>query len=398
MSFSRASSATLVATVIAIFGCGEKEEHTVASLSAVAARALPPRPEVTVLLGHVASQAGLDNAARMAVDELNSKALEIGGARIKFELLSEDDQSDPEQGAIATQKLIDAKVTGVVGHLSITASRIYSEAGIPQIFGSSIGSKSTRNDPATTFRIMASGSQQGRLLGDYAVKKMAAKTVAIVDDRSGYGRDLADEFEESVIAAGSKVAVREFTNDQSTDFTAILNKMRSKKVDVVFYGGMAAQGGTMIQQMKSLGLKAKFLTGDGACTQELIKLAGTVSEGLYCSLPGVPLDQMPGGKAFGDAFSAKYGQMPRDAPYIYDAVMVMVDAMKRTGSVEPARFLPMISKANYNGVTAKLQFDDEGDLKDGAISVYRAKGGQWQFIEIAGAQTPHKGTDEDDDE
>ena len=119
----------------------------------------------------------------------------------------------------------------------------------------------------------------------------------------------------------------------------------------------------MIQQMKSLGLKAKFLTGDGGCTQEFIKLAGVASEGLCCALPGVPLDQMPGGKAFSDAFCAQYGQMPRNAPYVYDAVMVMVDAMKRTGSVEAAKFLPMISKANYNGVTTKLQFDDKGNLK-----------------------------------
>ena len=179
---------------------------------------------------------------------------------------------------------------------------------------------------------------------------------------------------ESVKAAGAKVAAREFTNDKATDFAAILTKIKSKKVDVVFYGGMDAQGGPMAKQMKSLGVKAKFLTGDGGCTPEFIKLAGAASEGQYCSLPGVPLDQMPGGKTFGDAFSAKYGQIQLYAPYVYDAVMVMADAMKRANSVEPAKYLPEIGKTDYQGVTTKVQFDDKGDLKGGSISLYQGQG------------------------
>ena len=403
MSYSRIPSMTLaIAAAIAMIGCGQKEEPkpAPAPAAAPAAPAAPAaKPELTIKLGHVAPLTGPqahlgkdnENAARMAIDELNGKALEIGGAKIKFELVPEDDQADPKQGTIVAQKLVDAKVNGVIGHLNsgttIPASKIYFDAGIPQISGSATNPKYTQQGFATAFRVMANDVQQGKVLGEYAAKQLAGKSVAIIDDRSAYGQGLADEFDKAVVAAGAKVAAREFTNDKATDFAAILTKIKSKKVDVVFYGGMDAQGGPMAKQMKSLGVKAKFLTGDGGCTPEFIKLAGAASEGQYCSLPGVPLDQMPGGKAFNDAFSAKYGQIQLYAPYVYDAVMVMVDAMKRANSVEPAKYLPEVGKSAYQGVTAKIAFDEKGDLKGGAISLYQVKDGKWEYRETIGGVT-----------
>ncbi|MBK7354879.1 branched-chain amino acid ABC transporter substrate-binding protein [Propionivibrio sp.] len=398
MSYLRISSMTLaVAAAISLIGCGQKEEPKPAPAPApVAAPVPPPKPEVTVRLGHVAPLTGPqahlgkdnENGARMAIDELNAQGLEIGGAKVKFDLVAEDDQADPKQGTIVAQKLVDAKVNGVIGHLNsgttIPASKIYFDAGIPQISGSATNPKYTQQGFTTAFRVMANDVQQGKVLGEFAAHQMGGKKIAIIDDRTAYGQGLADEFEKAILAAGGKIATREFTNDKATDFAAILTKIKSKKVDVVFYGGMDAQGGPMAKQMKSLGVKAKFLTGDGGCTPEFIKLAGEASEGQFCSLPGVPLDQMPGGKAFGDAFTAKYGQIQLYAPYVYDAVMVMVDSMKRANSVESAKFLPEIGKSDYQGVSAKVQFDDKGDLKGGAISMYQVKDGKWEYRETIG--------------
>ena len=395
MQFSRIPSAPLaIAVALALFGCSQKEQPKPAPAPAEPAA----KSEVTVQIGHVAPLTGPqahlgkdnENGARMAIDELNAQNLEIGGAKVKFALLAEDDQADPKQGTIVAQKLVDAKVNGVIGHLNsgttIPASKIYSDAGIPQISGSATNPKYTQQGFATTFRVMANDVQQGQVLGGFAIKQLAGKTVAIIDDRTAYGQGLADEVEKGVAAAGGKVVAREFTNDKATDFAAILTKIKSKKVDVVFYGGMDAQGGPMAKQMKSLGLKAKFLTGDGGCTPEFIKLAGAASEGQYCSLPGVPLDQMPGGKAFGDSFSSKFGQIQLYAPYVYDAVKVMADAMKRANSVEPAKYLPEIGKTEYQGVTAKIRFDDKGDLKGGAISLYQVKDGKWEYRETIGGE------------
>ena len=400
MSNPRIPSMTLaIAAAIAMIGCGQKEEPKPVAAPApapVAAPVPPPAPELTVKLGHVAPLTGPqahlgkdnENGARMAIDELNAQGLEIGGAKIKFDLVAEDDQADPKQGTIVAQKLVDAKVNGVIGHLNsgttIPASKIYFDAGIPQISGSATNPKYTQQGFATAFRVMANDVQQGKVLGEFAAHQMGGKKIAIIDDRTAYGQGLADEFEKAVIASGGKIAAREFTNDKATDFAAILTKIKSKKPDVIFYGGMDAQGGPMAKQMKSLGVKAKFLTGDGGCTPEFIKLAGAASEGQYCSLPGVPLDQMPGGKAFGEAFTAKYGQIQLYAPYVYDAVMVMADAMKRANSVESAKFLPEIGKTDYQGVSAKVQFDDKGDIKGGSISMYQVKDGQWEYRETIG--------------
>jgi branched-chain amino acid transport system substrate-binding protein len=397
MQLLRISSMSLaIAAAMTMMGCGQKEEPKPAPAPAPVAAAPAVKPEITVQLGHVAPLTGPqahlgkdnENAARMAIDELNAKALEIGGAKVKFALVAEDDQADPKQGTIVAQKLVDAKVSGVIGHLNsgttIPASKIYSDAGIPQISGSATNPKYTLQGFATAFRVMANDVQQGKVLGNYAVKQLGSKNVAIIDDRSAYGQGLANEVEIGVVAAGGKIVAREFTNDKATDFAAILTKIKSKKADIIFYGGMDAQGGPMAKQMKSLGLKTKFLTGDGGCTPEFIKLASAASEGQYCSLPGVPLDQMPGGKAFSDAFSAKFGQIQLYAPYVYDAVQVMVDAMKRANSVEPAKYLPEIGKTNYQGVTAKIQFDEIGDLKGGAISLYQVKDGKWEYLETIG--------------
>jgi len=404
MQHLRVSSLTLAITAaLAMTACGQKEEakpaptpEPAAAAPAPAAPAPAAAADVTVQIGHVAPLTGPqahlgkdnENGARMAIDELNTKGLEIGGAKVKFVLVPEDDQADPKQGTIVAQKLVDAKVNGVVGHLNsgttIPASKIYSDAGIPQISGSATNPKYTQQGFATAFRVMANDVQQGKVLGGYAAKQLAGKSIAVIDDRTAYGQGLADEFEKGVAEAGGKVVVREFTNDKATDFAAILTKIKSTKPDVVFYGGMDAQAGPMAKQMKGLGVNAKFLAGDGGCTPEFIKLAGDASEGQFCSLPGVPLDQMPGGKAFSDAFTAKYGQIQLYAPYVYDAVMVMADAMKRANSVEAAKYLPEIGKTDYQGVTAKVQFDDKGDLKGGSISMYEVKGGKWEYRETIG--------------
>jgi branched-chain amino acid transport system substrate-binding protein len=406
MAFSRNLSCfpgiTLaLAASIALIGCGQKEEPkppaaAPAAAPAPAPVAPPPKPEVTVKLGHVAPMTGPqahlgkdnENGAKLAVEELNAQALEIGGAKIKFELMVEDDGADPKQGTIVAQKLVDAKVNGVIGHLNsgttIPASKLYSDAGIPQISPSATNPKYTQQGFATAFRVMANDIQQGKVLGEFAAKQ-GNKTVAIIDDRSAYGQGLADEFKKAAEAAGLKVVATEYTNDKATDFKAILTKIKSKKPDLVFYGGMDAQGGPLAKQMKELGLKAKFLGGDGVCTPEFMKLGGPATDGHYCSMPGVPLEKMAKGPAFKDKYTQKYSaEIQLYAPNVYDAVMVMADSMKRANSVEPAKYLPEVGKTSYEGVTAKIEFDEKGDLKGGAISLYQYKAGQLSYVETLG--------------
>lgn len=386
----------MLASAIGLAACSKKEGDAAAPAATTAEGAL------VVKVGHAAPLTGPqahlgkdnENGVRLAIDELNAKGFEVGGKKVQFELLSEDDQADPRVATTVAKKFVDDGVNVIIGHLNsgttIPASRIYNEAGIVEVSPSATNPKYTQQGYKGAYRVMANDVQQGNALGEFAVKDLGAKKIAIIDDRTAYGQGLADEFEKSVLANGGKVIVREYTNDKASDFTAILTKIKGTAPDLLFYGGMDGQGAPMAKQMRTLGLTAKFLGGDGIHTAEFMKLAGAAAEGVTASLPGVPLESMPHGPDFKQRFEAKYGVIQLYSPYCYDAMMVIAEAMKRAGSVESAKFLPEMAKTNHDGVTANIAFDEKGDLKGGSITVYRVEKGQWVVQRTIGgpAATP----------
>jgi branched-chain amino acid transport system substrate-binding protein len=382
----------VMATVVVMAACDKKNEAPKTASG-----------EMIVKIGQVSPLTGPqahlgkdnDNGARLAIDEANARSVTLGGQKVKFVLLSEDDQADPKTATIVAQKLVDAQVKGVIGHLnsgaSIPASKIYHDAGIPQISPSATAIKYTDQGFKTAYRTMTNDRQQGRVLGEFLVKKMGGKRVAIVDDRTAYGQGLADEVGKAVKLSGGELVAREYTSDKATDFSAILTSIKGKNPDVLFFGGMDPQGAPMAKQMQSLGLKAKFLGGDGLQTTEFLKLAGAAAEGVTASSPGLPIDSMPGGKAFRDKFTAKYGAIQTYAPYAYDAVTAMITAMERAGSAEPARYLAELPRIRFAGVTGEIGFDDKGDVLGGAITLYRVKAGKWEVVEtVMSGSAPKK--------
>jgi branched-chain amino acid transport system substrate-binding protein len=347
--------------------------------------------DMIVKIGHVAPTSGAiahlgkdnENGARMAIDELNAKGTMIGGKKVKFELDAEDDAADPKQATAVAQKLVDAKVNGVIGHLnsgtSIPASKIYSDAGIPQISPSATNPKYTRQGFKTAFRVCADDVHLGSTLGKYAVKELKGKTIAVIDDRTAYGQGVAEEFTKAAKASGGNIAETQFTTDKATDFTAILTQIKAKKPDVIFFGGMDAVAGPMIRQMKQLGITSKFMGGDGICSSELPKLAGgAMADGqVVCAeAGGVEGTQKVGMDKFRDDYKKKFGiDVQVYAPYVYDAVGVMVAAMVKAGSADPAKYLPVMAKTDgYKGVTGSISFDEKGDVKNGALTLYTYKG------------------------
>jgi branched-chain amino acid transport system substrate-binding protein len=328
----------------------------------------------------------IENGARLAVDAINATNPSLGGKPVQFSLQAEDDQADPKTATVVAQKLVDEGAKGVVGHLnsgaSIPASRIYSDNGIPQVSPASTAVAYTHQGFKTTFRLMANDSQQGKALGQYAVK--LGKRVAVVDDRTAYGQGLIDEVVKAVKAAGGEVVGREYTTDKSTDFTAIMTSIKAKKPDVVVFGGMDPQAAPMVRQMRTLGMKTHFMGGDGMQSAEFLKLAGNSAEGAIGSSPGLPLEKMPGGADFTKRFGEKFGKVQIYAPFSHDAAVVLIQAMLRASSAEPTKYLPELVKTQVDGVIGPIAFDDKGDLKDGPVTLYQVKDGKWQAVETIG--------------
>ena len=398
MQMTFRTTLTVCAAAVLMVACSKKEETVVVVPAPAAAPAPapapPPAPASTVVkIGHVGPTSGAiahlgkdnENGARMAIEELNAKGVMLGGQKVTFELLAEDDAGDPKQGTAVATKLVDAKVNGVIGHLnsgtSIPASQIYSAAGIPQISPSATNPQYTRQGFKTTFRVVADDVHLGSTLGKYAVNTLKGKSIGVIDDRTAYGQGVAEEFKKAVEAAGGKVVGHEFTTDKATDFNAILTTLKGKKVDVVFFGGMDAIAGPMIKQIAQLGIKAKFVGGDGICSSELPKLAGDAlkDDMVYCAeAGGVEGEQKVGMEKFKTDFKAKYkADVQVYAPYVYDALNVMVAAMVKADSADPAKYLPVLAAtADYKGVTGNISFDEKGDIKNGALTLMTYKGGK----------------------
>jgi len=349
-----------------------------------------------IKIGHVAPISGPtahlgkdnENGAKLAIEELNASNFQINGKKATFVLVTEDDGADPKQGTAVAQKLVDAKVQGVIGHLNsgttVPASKIYNDAGIPQISPSSTQPMYTKQGFPGAFRVVANDNKLGGTLGKYAVTKLGAKNIAVIDDRTAYGQGVAGEFVKG--AKGANIVAKEFTTDKATDFTAILTSLKAKKPDLVFFGGMDAVGGPMLKQMKALGINAKFMGGDGVCTESLIRLAGDgIGEGnVTCAEAGGVAG--PQEKVLAD-FSARFkkrfnADVQLYAPYVYDSVMVMAHAMQNAKSSDPAKYLPELKKIKYQGVTGLIQFDDKGDIKDGALTLFTFKGGKRTKMEV----------------
>ena len=362
----------------------------VAAIAAVAGVA--SAQEQVVKIGHVAPVSGAqahygkdnENGARMAIEELNAQGVTIGGKKIKFELVAEDDAADPKQGTAAAQKLCDVKVAGVVGHLNsgttIPASKVYNDCGIPHVTGAATNPNLTKPGYKTTFRIIANDNALGAGLAFYAADTLKLKTVAIVDDRTAYGQGVADVFKKTAAAKGMKVVDEQFTTDKATDFMAILTAIKSKNPDAIFFGGMDPQAGPMLRQMEQLGMgNVKYFGGDGVCTSEIAKLAAGAKTlaNVVCAEGGSSLDKMPGGKAWKAKYDAKYpNQFQVYSPYTYDATFLLVDAMKRANSWDPKVYTPELLKASFKGVTSTIQFEPNGEMKNPAITLYVYKDGK----------------------
>ena len=346
--------------------------------------------EQVIKIGHIGPVSGPqahfgkdnENGVRMAIEDLNAKGMEIGGKKVKFQLVAEDDAADPKQGTAASQKLCDDKVAGAATFLNsgvaIPSSKVFHNCGIPMITGAATNPELTKPGWNTTYRVIANDNALGAALADYVAKVAKLKTVAVVDDRTAYGQGLASVFKKEAEKQGVKVVASEFTNDKATDFMAILTSLKGKQPEAIFYGGYAPQAAPMARQMKQLGISAKLLGGDTLCSPEVAKLAGdAVNDFVYCAYAGMLMDANDTTKAFQDKFKKRFGQNPDVyGPAYYDQVMFIGEAMQKSGSIDPAKVGDWMRKNPYKGVLGEYGYDDKGNRLKAPTVVNTFKGGK----------------------
>ncbi len=362
---------------------------------------LPALAADTVLIGLAGPLTGpsarigkdLENGAQLAIADANAQKPTLNGKPVTFKLVSEDDQSDPRTAVAVAQRLVDEGVAGVVGHwntgTSIPAARIYHDAGIAQVAPVATGHGYTQQGFNTSFRVMGHDDDGGNYAGQYAVKTLKAKRIAVIDDRTAFGQGLADEFIKSLQAQGVQPVAREYVDDKTVDFSAVLTTVRSKNADLIFFGGVDSQAAPLARKLKQLGMNAQLMGAGGFVSQTFLTLAQQEGEGVVALEPGLPLEQMPGGKAFEQAYRDRYHtHIELHAPFAYDATRVLIAAIEQAGSANPADYLPKLRAIHYQGVTGDIAFDAQGNLQQPSFTLYRVVDGKWQPQTVLGGAKP----------
>ncbi|WP_420958711.1 branched-chain amino acid ABC transporter substrate-binding protein [Burkholderia gladioli] len=332
----------------------------------------------------------MQKGVQLAIDDFNATKPVIGGKPVTFTLDSQDDQADPRTGTTVAQRLIDDGVSGIIGHFnsgtSIPASDLYERAGLPQV-SMATSPQYTARGYKTTFRLLTSDAQAGRIVGSYVVNTLHYKRVAIIDDRTAYGQGIADEFAAAVQKAGGTIVKRDFTNDKALDFSAILTNLKGMNPDAVFYGGGDAQSSPMIRKMRQLGIKAAFVTGEMSKSPTFLKVGGEAAEGAIVYMGGLPKEKMPGFAGFEQRYKARFKEeVVTYSPYSYDGTIALLTAMKNANSTDPKVYGPYLDKVSIKGVSAAtIAYDPKGDLRDAPVTIYRVDHGAFKPVNtIAG--------------
>jgi branched-chain amino acid transport system substrate-binding protein len=322
----------------------------------------------------------LKRGATMAVEEINA----AGGVNgQKLELLIGDDACDPKQATAVANKMVSDKTVFVAGHFcsgsSIPASDIYKEAKILQITPASTNPKLTDDAIAkgntTVFRTCGRDDVQGSTVGAYILKYHPKARVAILQDKSPYGKGVADETKKALNKGGMHEVMYEAYNDTDKDFTALVNKMKQSKIDIIVLGGYHTAAAMIIKQSREQGFGAQMVGFDSLETAEFAQLGGAATNGVLMSFPP---------KAEDDPKNADLVKKFRDAKYnpegytlfSYAAVKVWAQAANKAKSTDAAAVAAALRSQNWESAVGPLAFDQKGDIKNPVYDIYVWKDGK----------------------
>ena len=316
-----------------------------------------------------------------AVADINA-AGGVLGQKLKLEV--GDDACDPKQAVAVANQLAKAGVKFVAGHFcsgsSIPASQVYSEEGILQISPASTNPKLTEQGLKNVFRVCGRDDQQGIIAGKYLLQNYKGKNVAILHDKSAYGKGLADETQKALNAGGQKEKIYEAYTAGEKDYSALVSKLKQEAIDVVYIGGYHTEAGLIARQMKDQGLKATIVSGDALVTNEYWSITGPAGEGTMMTFGPDPRE-LPEAKGAVEKFR-KAGYEPEGYTlYTYAALQIWADAVKAANSTDAAKVADVLHKGGtYKTVIGTIGFDAKGDVTTPAYVWYRWNNGQYAQV------------------
>lgn len=317
----------------------------------------------------------ISRAAQLAVDEWNSKGGVLGR---KIELLIGDDRADPKDAVSVASRMVSQGVVAIVGHYNssctIPASNIYNEAGIVMITPASTNPMVTDRGYRTIFRTCGRDDQQGKVEAEFATNELKVKRVAILHDKTTYGQGLADEFRKNLWSE-IEVVLYEGVARGDKDFTAILTRVKSLQPDLLMFGGLYPEGGLIAKQMRELGLKCHFLSGDGVFDPEFIRIAGPAAEGAYLSYAPSPQD-IPTAQNFLKTYTERWGEPGPYSLFAYDATQVILKAIELAGTTEGKKVAEIIHSHPFEVAAGTIAFDQKGDPVKAPYIMWQVKNGQ----------------------
>jgi branched-chain amino acid transport system substrate-binding protein len=342
--------------------------------------------------GAVAQGGDIKRGAQLAIDTMNASD-EAKAAGVQFKMVEGDDMGDPKTAVTVANTLVsDRNLVGVVGHYnsgcSIPASAVYSEAGVVMISPGSTNPDLTKQGLASVFRTCATDDLQGPAGADFSLA-LGYKTAVVVDDSTPYGEGLAAYFADAFKDGGGEVLFTEKTQDKDTDFNALATKIKAQNPDIVFYGGMYGAGALFAKQLHDTGVDAPVMGGDGIQEADFIKLGGGSVEGDLATNVGAPIEGLPKGQEFLDAYVAAFGETPGNfSAYAYDAAFAIMNAALKVHAddavTSPAgreALVLAVQNSKFDGVTGEISFDANGDTNNKVISLYRVVGDDWSFVD-----------------
>jgi len=348
------------------------------------------------LTGDIAAMGvGMKRGAELAIEEANKS----GRFNLKVELRSFDDRADPKEAVnVANQIVSDPSIVAVVGHLnsgcSIPAAQVYARNNLLMVTPAATNPKLTLQQEESSwkwirnvFRVNTTDDVQGQFAAHYVLKNLKVRTICIIHDKTPYGQGLCEEFQKEYESKGGQVLSFEGITTGDKDFKALLTRIKSQEPDALYFGGIYNEGGLIIKQAREVGLKSLFISGDALQTNEFIKVAGSASEGAYITNVGVPPEQIPQAKVFLEAYKAKYPQkdlQPYDH-YTYEATNIALLTLEKAGiqengTVDKAKMIEAMRTLKYDGILGTTEFDEKGDTKNKAISIYLVKNGQFTTL------------------